>query len=413
MAVEMVSLAWLAWLGSGASMASDASHVSLASDVPGVPGASGRAEVAFVVRPSLVQSGAQWSVRVRFEFPSGCYLYADKLACRIEGAAGPVVFALPAAVRRADKTGGIDRGAYAEPFEAIGALGPQAPGELLLTVFYQGCDELQCYFPVRRSFRLGSGQLWIEEPVDDELPVEIPAKWRERAEAFRVAARATGYLSEDQFLLWLGRSGDAEPMDASGGVWPPGGFRVKHAAIVGGCVLMLCAAAGWRRRQKGADAWRRPVGLAGLALVAAGLVAGLPGPSASPSHAAARSESFPGLGKTRQAVEADLPEALAGALELAQQAGRPVFLDFWATWCRNCRVMEQTTLRRPEVGRRLDRYVRLKAQAEQPDRGSAREMLEFFGVRGLPAYIILTPAASNPGSPSATLHPAENASTTN
>ena len=71
----------------------------------------------------------------------------------------------------------------------------------------------------------------------------------------------------------------------------------------------------------------------------------------------------------------------------ARQAGKPLFVDFWAVWCKNCSAMERTTFRDERVKARLDGYVVVKVQAEQPEKSPAQEMLEAFGVRGLPGFV--------------------------
>jgi thiol:disulfide interchange protein DsbD len=82
---------------------------------------------------------------------------------------------------------------------------------------------------------------------------------------------------------------------------------------------------------------------------------------------------------------------LSDVLLQAEKEGRPVFIDFWATWCKNCEVMEKTTFQREAVVSRLDKYLVIKAQAERPSESPAQEVLNHFGVKGLPTYIILQP----------------------
>jgi thiol:disulfide interchange protein len=75
----------------------------------------------------------------------------------------------------------------------------------------------------------------------------------------------------------------------------------------------------------------------------------------------------------------------------ARREGKPLFVDFWATWCKNCAVMEKTTFKDERVKARLAGYIVVKVQAEKPDQSPAQEMLAAFGVRGLPGFAVLRP----------------------
>ena len=87
---------------------------------------------------------------------------------------------------------------------------------------------------------------------------------------------------------------------------------------------------------------------------------------------------------------ASLDEGLA----TAQREGKPVLVDLWATWCKNCLTMDKTTLADPEVKTSLDGYVKVKFQAERPDEPPAREVMARFKAIGLPTYVILRPLNS-------------------
>jgi thiol:disulfide interchange protein len=102
----------------------------------------------------------------------------------------------------------------------------------------------------------------------------------------------------------------------------------------------------------------------------------------------------------RTAVPAEDPEAesglawrgsLPGGLAEARETARPVFIDFWATWCKNCLWMDATTFRDSLVRKELGRYVLVKYQAEKPGSSPAREVMRHFGVLGLPTYVVLRP----------------------
>jgi thiol:disulfide interchange protein len=87
---------------------------------------------------------------------------------------------------------------------------------------------------------------------------------------------------------------------------------------------------------------------------------------------------------------------LAAGLAQAEKEGKPVLVDMWATWCKNCLVMDQTTLTDPAVKQALEGYVKVKFQAEQPDEPPAVDVMKRFNAVGLPAYVILKPGSVAP-----------------
>jgi thiol:disulfide interchange protein len=86
--------------------------------------------------------------------------------------------------------------------------------------------------------------------------------------------------------------------------------------------------------------------------------------------------------------------SLADGLRLAERNNTLVLVDFWATWCKNCLVMDQTTLKDSEVLSKLTSYTKIKFQAEDLGVSPARELMQKVGGVGLPTYVILRPAAS-------------------
>jgi thiol:disulfide interchange protein DsbD len=89
--------------------------------------------------------------------------------------------------------------------------------------------------------------------------------------------------------------------------------------------------------------------------------------------------------------------SLADGLTTARRERKPVLVDFWATWCKNCLTMDKTTLADPEVKAALSGYVLVKFQAEDPDAEPARSLMARFGAIGLPTYVILQPSSAANG----------------
>jgi thiol:disulfide interchange protein len=83
--------------------------------------------------------------------------------------------------------------------------------------------------------------------------------------------------------------------------------------------------------------------------------------------------------------------SLIEGLQAAEREQKPVLVDFWATWCKNCFTMDATTLKDPAVKDALSNYTLIKFQAEDPDAPPARDIMKRIGAVGLPAYAILRP----------------------
>lgn len=80
---------------------------------------------------------------------------------------------------------------------------------------------------------------------------------------------------------------------------------------------------------------------------------------------------------------------LADALRRARAEGRPVFIDFWASWCKNCHAMERSTFRNAAVKARLEKYRFIKYVSEDPTDPETKAVMDRFRVQGLPTFVVL------------------------
>jgi len=87
--------------------------------------------------------------------------------------------------------------------------------------------------------------------------------------------------------------------------------------------------------------------------------------------------------------ESSAPREWTEIFERARASGRPVLVDLWASWCKNCAAMERTTLRRSTVRAALTNFVTVKYAAERAGLDPARAVLRALGAQGLPTYVVL------------------------
>jgi cytochrome c biogenesis protein CcdA/thiol-disulfide isomerase/thioredoxin len=92
-----------------------------------------------------------------------------------------------------------------------------------------------------------------------------------------------------------------------------------------------------------------------------------------------------------QQLKSGWRSSLADAVAAARAEQKPLLIDFWATWCKNCLTMDKTTFEDERVKAALEGYVKVKFQAEDLDAQPAKALMQKFDAVGLPTYVILRP----------------------
>ena len=81
------------------------------------------------------------------------------------------------------------------------------------------------------------------------------------------------------------------------------------------------------------------------------------------------------------------------ALEDASKDGRPVLIDFWGMSCKNCVMMDKTTLKDNDVTAWFEKNkaVLLKVQGDNEADAEAQALMKRHQVIGFPTYVLLLP----------------------
>jgi thiol:disulfide interchange protein/DsbC/DsbD-like thiol-disulfide interchange protein len=148
--------------------------------------------------------------------------------------------------------------------------------------------------------------------------------------------------------------------------------------------FLLLAVAGWFLGRWPARRWASAVaGVVVLAVVAVGVIA--------PKRFASTAVSA--VSETQTGWQPWSAQAVKGY----QAQGRPVLVDFTASWCLSCQVNERVALTQPSVEKALQdgNVALLKADWTRGD-DSITQTLAALGRSGVPAYALYVPGQSTP-----------------
>lgn len=78
-----------------------------------------------------------------------------------------------------------------------------------------------------------------------------------------------------------------------------------------------------------------------------------------------------------------------GGREGAQAAGKPVLIDFGASWCAACKELEHKTFPEASVRKEATRFAAIKIDATDDEDPKVQELQTKYNVKGLPTVILL------------------------
>lgn len=105
--------------------------------------------------------------------------------------------------------------------------------------------------------------------------------------------------------------------------------------------------------------------------------------STAPDSGTAGDDLFRAI-NLQNATPADWEALIAEAVD----SGRPILLDFGAIWCKNCRIMEHSTLQDDAVREQLAGLFAIRIQADNLRQPLAKTICAALNVQGFPTYIL-------------------------
>jgi len=70
-------------------------------------------------------------------------------------------------------------------------------------------------------------------------------------------------------------------------------------------------------------------------------------------------------------------------------AGKPVIIDFYATWCIPCKELDDRTFSDKRVAGELDRFTRVKADLTNADDPAVQQLTKQYGIVGVPTIVFI------------------------
>lgn len=77
------------------------------------------------------------------------------------------------------------------------------------------------------------------------------------------------------------------------------------------------------------------------------------------------------------------------AAVVTASAGKPVIIDFFATWCIPCKELDEKTFSDAAVAKGLDRFTRIKADLTNADDPAVKELARRYAVVGMPTVVFI------------------------
>jgi thiol:disulfide interchange protein DsbD len=81
-------------------------------------------------------------------------------------------------------------------------------------------------------------------------------------------------------------------------------------------------------------------------------------------------------------------DALTEAKLQAREEGRPLLVDFTASWCAACKELEKSTFADDAVRKEVDRFVAARVDASDDEAPGLADVMAEFRVMGLPTVVL-------------------------